>query len=188
MASSAVALCNEALALVGAEAISALSDTESPTARLCNSLYEATRDELLVSHPWKFATKRVALAADPDPPEFGYDYRFPLPSDCLRVIGTDLGTEALWTEENGYLLCNDSAVSIKYISKITTVGTFSIPFCEAIVFKMASKLAYPLAQSTSLKDSLFKDYLVHMRDAKSMNAQAAQGDSVEANDWLYSRY
>lgn len=187
MASSAVDICNEALALVGADPIASLSDA-SPTGRLCNALYTPTRDELLVMHPWKFATKRAELSADPDAPEFEYDYRFQLPADCLRVIGTNLGTEAKWTEENGYLLCNESTVSIKYISKITTEGTFSIPFCEALAYKLASKMAYPLAQSTSLKDSLSRDYLVHLRDARSANAQAAQGDVVEANDWLYSRY
>lgn len=187
MASSAVDICNEALGLLGADPIAALSD-DSVTARLCNTLYTATRDELLVSHPWKFATKRIALSADPTAPAFDYDYRFQLPADCLRVIGTNLGTEAKWTEENGYLLCNDSSVSIKYISKITTEGTFSIPFCEALAYKMASKMAYPLTQSTSLKESLDKDYLRHLKDARSMNAQAAQGDVVEANDWLFARY
>jgi hypothetical protein len=187
MASSAVEICNEALALVGAESIASLSDNVT-TARLLNSLYVGTKEELLVSHPWKFATKRLSLAVDTDAPAYEYSYRFLLPTDCLRVIGTDLGTEAEWTEENGYLLCNESEVNIKYISKITTEATFSVPFCEALAYKLASKIAYPLVQSSTLAQGLFQQYLIHMKDAKSMNAQAAQGQIVEANDWLYSRY
>jgi hypothetical protein len=187
MASSAVAICNEALALVGAAPITSLSE-ESVPGQLCNSLYEPTRDELLADHPWKFATKRVELTADPDAPAFGYDVRFPLPADCLRVLDTDLGTEADWTIENGYLLCNDSSCSIKYISKITTPATFSIPFCEALAHKLASKLAYPLVQSSTLADQMFRLYMVHLKDARSKNAQEGGIQQVQSNEWINSRY
>lgn len=187
MASSAVAICNEALALVGAAPLTSLSES-TVQGQLCNSLYTATRDELLTSHPWKFATKRVELSADPDQPEFGYDYRFALPADCLRVVGTDLGSEAEYTVENGYLLCNDSEVRIKYISKITTEATFSINFCEALAYKMASKLAYPIVQSSTLARDLYNLYLVHLKDARSMDAQEGGQQRVEANEWLNSRY
>lgn len=188
MASSAVDICNESLALIGAAPIASLNDATTP-ARLLNSLYTPTRDELLVAHPWKFATKRLLLNADPTPPAFGYAARFLLPADCLRVFGTNLGTEAVWTEENGYLLVRESSssVGIKYVSRITTEGTFSINFCEALVYKIAAKIAYPLTQSSTLVDSLMKSSIMYMKDAKSMNAQAAQGDHIHAESWLDSR-
>lgn len=187
MAAAAVDICNEALALVGASPIASLSDATTP-ARLLNSIYTPTRDELLICHPWKFATKRVPLAADPTAPIFDYSYRFALPADCLRVIGTDLGSTMRWTVENGYLLCDFSAVSIKYISKITTEATFTINFCEALAYKLASKIAFPLTQSAALVTSLGQTSLVYLKDAKSMNGQEGNGDRVHAEDWLDSRF
>lgn len=187
MASSAVEICNEALALVGAAPITSLSQ-QTTEARLLNQLYTPTRDQLLTSHPWNFATKRVALSADPTPPAFGFAYRFALPSDCLRVLGVDLYSDDQWKIENGYLLCDSSAVSIKYISKITTEATFSINFCEALAYKLASKIAYPLVQSSTLAKSLFDLYVTHLRDARSMDAQEGGIEQVEANEWIDSRY
>jgi hypothetical protein len=187
MASSAVEICNEALALVGAAPITSLAQ-QTTEAQLLNSLYVPTRDQLLTSHPWNFATKRVELAADPDAPEFGFAYRFALPADCLRVISTDLDSEDRWKIENGYLLCDSSEVSIRYISKITTEATFSINFCEALAYKLASKIAYPLVQSSTLAKSLFDLYITHLRDARSMDAQEGGIEQVEANEWINSRY
>lgn len=187
MATSAVEICNEALALVGAAPITSLGQ-QTTEARLLNSLYTPTRDQLLTSHPWNFATKRVTLAADADAPTFGWGYRFALPADCLRVLGTDLDSEDKWKIENGFLLSDSSSVSIKYISKITTEATFSINFCEALAYKLASKIAYPLVQSSTLAKSLFDLYVTHLRDARSMDAQEGSVEQVEANEWINSRY
>lgn len=188
MASSAVEICNEALALVGAAPIASLSE-QTVAGQLLNRLYTTTRDELLVSHPWKFAKMRVILNVDATAPAFDYAYRYQLPSDCLRVIETSLGTEARWTIENGYFLCDaSSTVGIAYVSRVTTEATFSTPFCEALAHKLASKIAYPLVQSSTLADQMFRLYLVHLKDARAMNAQEGGSIQIEANDWLYSRY
>lgn len=63
MATSDVAICNLALAKVGGESITSLSDSNK-RANLCNIIYPAARDRLLLAHRWNFAIKRKQLAKD----------------------------------------------------------------------------------------------------------------------------
>ena len=85
---SVVDICNRALQKLGAESITSLTQN-TENARACNSCFEFLRDAELRAHPWNFAIKRAQLAADLTPPEFGYDLRYQLPSDYLRLLPSD---------------------------------------------------------------------------------------------------
>ena len=82
---SSVAVCNRALSKIGDELIILSLDDNTKPARYCKALYADTRDFVLRSYPWRFALKRYVLAPLRDKPLFGYEYQFPIPSDCLRV-------------------------------------------------------------------------------------------------------
>lgn len=60
MATNAVEICNNALSIIGARRITALSDP-SKEARNCNDQYEICRKAILRLHPWNFALERVEL-------------------------------------------------------------------------------------------------------------------------------
>lgn len=60
MATNSVEICNNALALIGARRITALSDP-SKEGRSCNDNYDICRKTLLRLHPWNFAMTRVEL-------------------------------------------------------------------------------------------------------------------------------
>ena len=60
MATNAVEICNNALALIGARRITALTDT-TKEARTCNDIYDGARKAVLRLHPWNFATERVRI-------------------------------------------------------------------------------------------------------------------------------
>lgn len=186
MANSAVDIANSALILVGADRISSLSDAVKP-ARLINEMFDDQRDKLLTHHPWNFAIKRQALARSSTNPVFDYSYAYVLPSDCLRVIDTNLGDDS-WKREGDTIVANFSDVKIRYIAKITDISKWSWSFREALAYKLAVQLAYSLVQSTSLANSLKQDYLAIVRDAKSQDAQESGVMVIEADDWLNSRY
>lgn len=91
-----LALCNQALNLLGAESISSGGSSRNYT--LCDRFFEDARDEVLASHPWNFARTR-GYAVQTDDPQFGFDNAFyyppKLPSgndsdnpypDCLRIL------------------------------------------------------------------------------------------------------
>ena len=84
---SVVDICNEAMDLLGAATITALTEN-SKEARLCNRRFETVRDSVLRAHPWNVAITRAALAKDSATPAFGFTSQFTLPTDpfCLRVL------------------------------------------------------------------------------------------------------
>src|SRR5687768_17911958 len=84
---SAVEICSNALRMLGANPIIALTD-ESTEARLCNGLYATTRDDLVSAHPWNFCKRRVALAQLADVPAFEYSVQYELPADYIATLKT----------------------------------------------------------------------------------------------------
>lgn len=188
MASSEAEICNLALQEIGAQRILSLNDN-TPEGKICKDFYANVRDEMLRSHPWKFATKRVALALiTPDVPAFGFDNYFQLPADCLRVLKVEGDEQAAWTVEGNRLLTDDSTATIKYIAKITNVALYDPTFVQALALKLAYKISFGLVQSTSLRQSLQVEYLEAVRTARSFNGQEGAGDRVYADDWLNSRF
>jgi len=63
MTTTAVSVCNLALGRIGATAIVTLADATAEGVQ-CNLHYEPTRDALLRSHPWRFASLWVELVRD----------------------------------------------------------------------------------------------------------------------------
>jgi hypothetical protein len=182
---------NSALSKIGAESILSENDN-SNRARLVKAAYPIRRDALLRSHPWNFAVTYVELAAiSPTPSDiFEYDYVYQLPSDCLRVIGTDLADLDDWEEIAGKrIACNESTLKVKYISKVTDVSKYDDTFCELLAFTLAVDICYAITQSTAMKESLEKDFDRWRKNAQTFDAQVGSTKQVEANEWLaFRRY
>lgn len=107
-----ITLCNQALGLLGAKEISA----DEPTERnylLCEQFYANSRDEILVSHPWNWASK-VAYAIQTTNPLFGYDNAFTVPSDCLRVLTVEQGPLAKWKRRVNEIHTNEGSAAPDY--------------------------------------------------------------------------
>lgn len=90
---SAVDICNLALGHLGDDAnISEIVPPDgSAQAEHCARFYPIARDELVGSHAWSFATKRVALAqlSTTELPAT-WSYAYTLPSKCLNAIAVYL--------------------------------------------------------------------------------------------------
>lgn len=179
-------ICNSALAKVGAERITSLSD-ENERARLCKEQYPKVRDALLASHPWNFAIERKALAVSPDEPVYGFTYKFQLPADCFRVLEV-WSNEEDWQREGDYIVTDSADISIKYIKKIESTAKYSATFAEALAAKLAADICYSLVQSTTLKQALIDEAKMAVREARSYDAQEGTPQRVTANDWLVSRF
>lgn len=106
-----IALCNQALGLLGAEAIE-LSGT-STNHTYCTTFFDDSRDEMLASHPWNFARKR-AFAIQTTDPLFGYDNAFTVPSDCLRVLKIADDPAAEFRREGDLILTDEGETPSDY--------------------------------------------------------------------------
>lgn len=185
MAASVVGICNSALLKIGAERISSLSD-DNKRAIACNEQYAKLRDEVLADHPWNFALKRATLAADATAPNWGYARRFPLPSDCLRVIETQYPNQ-IYKIESGFILTDESDIKILYVFQQTDVTKFSAKFCEALSLRIAADLAYHLAQSASLSQQLLASYSALLADARAVDAQEGSPAEMVVDEWTGAR-
>lgn len=191
MAASEVEICNSALIKIGQTRITGFAD-DSKSARLCSEQYPKLRDELLASHPWNFALARVALgplAAAPIQVNDGYLYQFQLPTDCLRVIQTDLpGITDAWKIEGRLLLAETDEIKILYLRRVTEVGEFPPTFAEVLAWKIARDIGYAISQTMSVTQMADSGYRSALADARTFDAQEGSIDQVEASEWFNARF
>lgn len=157
----ATSICNLALAQLGQSQIMSLEDA-SQSARFCKRFYDQTRDEVLRSHPWNFAGKRLTLSRLSDNPLFGWAFQYQLPEDFLRLLQLNAysATEALklYEIEGNRLLTNEGVAQVRYVSRVTDPNLFDALFVEALATKIASKLAQPLTGSRQEAVALLQAY------------------------------
>ena len=197
---SVVDICNMALARIGHSFISTLSENTKP-AQLCNLFYPLSRDAMLRDHTWNFAVSRSTLAASVTAPNHEWDYKFALPSNCLKVIRTDLddlGGEIVnaypyssvtpYVIEGRFLLSNEGEVSIEYIAQITDPTQFDSLFVDCLSQRLAAELAMPLADNASLAQAMWQVYASKIREARATDAQeGTPREAVDATGWLMAR-
>lgn len=183
---SAVQICNLALTKIGQEQITALTEN-SKAGRLCNLYYTPLRDAVLRSHTWNFAVARADLALSTTTPEFDYAYQFALPTNCLRVLDTNLLSDHEWKIEGRFLLCDSDTVKIRYIKQETNPNLFDALFIETLAARIAAELAQPLADSLTLQNQMFQLVDAKLSEARSIDATEGTPDDIEADAWLNAR-
>lgn len=189
MAASEVAICNVALQKLGETRITALTQ-DHPVARDCNACYEAMRELELRKHRWRFAIERASLAADSTEPAFGYDNRFLLPSDCLRVIepDPDQNDNKDWQIEGRYILTDwEAPLEIRYIKNVTDVSQHDALFDEVLACRIAIQLCEVRTQSQSKKEDVKQQYRDALSEARRVNAMESIPQEAETDDWLTAR-
>ena len=182
---SKVDICNLAIAHVEGARISSFSEN-TPEAILCNSIYAMTRDSLLRSHKWNFAIKRATLAPLATAPEYGYDYQYQLPIDCLRVVKLEYVGDR-YKIEGRKLLCNDSSLKLKYIYRNEEVNEYDPVFVEALAYKISEKLAFPIASSNKLALRMEAKYKTIVSEARSFDGQEDTRDPLQQYVWENAR-
>lgn len=155
MAQTVIEIVNEALAQIGVESITALSDPTN-TAKVASLMYPSARDAVLRMHTWGFATRRAQLTQS-GITAFGNENRFSLPVGYLRIVELYNSTYA-WRIENGELLTMDSAAYVKYIYREDDVTKFDALFTEALIYYLSSKLAHPLTRSQEVANSKYGQF------------------------------
>lgn len=178
---SKVDICNGALRKNGVERINSLTDDNS-RAKICNDRYDIIKKEVLRSHPWKCAIKRVSLASTGNTPLFDWEKEYQLPSDCLRVLKVN-DTYSQWTQEGNKILSNDTTCKIKYISNIDE-SLMDSSLVEVISFRLALDICFGITQSSSREQQLQAQYAVFLADARSFSAQSASQDEYSVSSYL----
>lgn len=150
-------ICKQAVMRLGTT--DSLSQTGGQPALFAHSFYEQALEELLSELPWAFAKKQVSITANATNPTQGYAKRYALPSDfvaLLRVNQIDT-TENFgqWEIVGGFIHTDLGApIVIDYTSLVTTVAEFPAPFVEALIARIAAKIALPLTGKADIVSAL----------------------------------
>ena len=184
---SEVSICNTALMLLGANAITSLSE-DSKAGRLCNQAYDRVRDAVLRAHPWNCAVTRADLSRLSAAPAFGFAHQYQLPSDpyCLRALELE-DHGAAFRVEGRRLLTDADTASLVYVARLTDPNQFDALLAAAVAARLAGEVAYALTGSASLKQAAWVEYQARLTEARRINAQEGTPPVVEAEDWLRSR-
>ncbi len=196
---SQIAIANRALTKLGAARIISLGD-DNKQARAVSSMWDIVRDAELRAHNWSFSITRAALAASVDTPVFGFDYQFPFPEDCLRVLtvgeyfpavslsdyrGSD---EAPYRIEGRYILSNEAGpMYLRYVSCCEDVTQWDSSFVEAFACRLAAELAEDLTQSNTKKDAAWGERKQAISDAIRANAIELPPEALPDDSWVISR-
>lgn len=179
MALSETKICNMSLAKLGAKRLNDFDTDSSTQAILCRTHYEQTRDSLIRSHYWRFASGRVELSQDTTDPDFEWDNQFILPNDFMRlksVFDDDntppRDTRRSYAVEGQRILTNESTIQIRYIKKVKDVTEFDPLFVEVLVLQLALKLVGPLAGGDpKLQDVIQREIAAVMPRVRALDRQ-----------------
>ena len=196
---SVVDICNEAMDLLGAATITALTEN-SKEARLCNRRFETVRDQVLRAHPWNAAITRKELAQDSAAPAFGFTYQYTLPTNpyCLRVLSfwnanvdneiAAYDSQNMFKVEGRKILTDESTCKIIYIGRVTDTEQYDSLLSSTIAHKLASEVAYAITGSNTVGQQMFQLYQSRLAEARSMDAAEGMPDKIIADSFINSRF
>jgi len=190
---SAIQICNLALSHIGAFRISSFEES-TKASRQCLELYPIARDSVLEDHDWGFARKEQTLALSTDTYS-GWSYAYAYPSDCLapRLIYDDNGAltgtsydadldvykqvgkieyevRSNTTLDQVMLLTDKEDAILIYTAKVENPTMFSSSFVDAISWRLAADLAYPMNTDKKLSDQMNNKYLVSIGKSKQSSS------------------
>lgn len=182
-----VEIANMALLECGAEAITALLDGNE-RARACNTSWPFVRRMVLAMHPWNYPTKRALVDSDATTPLWDYETRYPIPTDCLRVLEVD--TTADWRVEGQFIVTDESGddLGIRYVYDEEDPDHFGPMLTDVLVLGMAYRIMTRVTGDKGLRDRIERQWVAWSEKCKNLDGQE-QSDVDQAEDsWLTSRY
>ena len=175
---TAVSICSNALLRLGADPINSFDEADTfgdniDRTRLVANLWPTIRRQVLRSHPWNCAIRRVLLSPDVAPPGFGWTHRFQRPADWLRTVAVgDYGREGDdFISEGGYFLAHETPLSLTYVFDNDNPATWDAALVGAMETAMSAALAYPVTKSTSLAEALSAELRSTLASARALDAQ-----------------
>ena len=186
MAVSEVTICNLALSWLAGNLIISIDD-DINEARLCKANYELSRDAVLESMVWTFATKRYALTPEVATPAWGYAHQFTIPADVITLLDVTANSDVAngandldWRREGNLILCDVSKVYVKAIFKQTDPARYPPNFVQAVAARLAAEIAVPLTESRELAIAMEAKYRDRLMIAAGTDGTQGKVDVIDS--------
>ena len=189
MALSRIAICSRALLKIGAHTIASFDDGTTE-AEVAANLYPSTRDALLSSHPWNFASGQVELAKLSAEPIADYQAAFQLPADFLRALSAGLDGRSSGVEyriNERRLYANADRVVLSYVFRPDELS-FPPFFDQTLIARLAAEFCIPITESTSRADALRRQAEAEFKNAKTIDSQQDVPGRIEDFSLIDARY
>lgn len=199
---TAVAICSDALILLGAKPISSFNDG-TDEANTADRLYPDVRDMTLSMYPWSFAYKKVRLARLITTPVSEWRYEYQLPGDRLGNPRALFETEQSyarpvkeWEIIGDKLMTNYEDIYIDYPYQ---TPEFAMPqyFVQLLKYMMAWHMAYPVTEQET-KTGYWQGVAIgspsengrggYFRQAMNIDAQGQPPQVIEDYSLVAVRY
>lgn len=177
MARSNVSVANMALQKLGAARVVSLTE-DTTNARNVNACFDEIVKQELRAHLWNFAILRVVLApsattpiTSPDQP---YNYAFPLPADCLRILpparyNLDWQIESI--DSVPAIYTNDgTSLPIRYVAYVSDTNRWDALFAECVSCRIAVQCCEAITQSNTKQEKCEREYVFALSRARKANA------------------
>lgn len=200
MATTAAEICSLALLRIGQRQVIDDLDEDSVEAQVSKLLYEQTRDFVLASHPWAFATKRDDLAVVSGETRTAWKYVYALPTDCInpryihtgsRIPGPDeripFAIEHNAGTTSRVLLTDMEDAELVYTAKIETVALFSPHFVDTLAWKLAAEFALSIPVKPQLGLVAEQKFEASLRMAAAVEMNAQREDQPPDSEFIRAR-
>jgi hypothetical protein len=172
--SSAVAICSNALLMIGDQTINTLND-DSDRARSAANLYPLVVSYVQSQHKWRSCTKRAVLNPDSTAPLFDWNFQYTMPGDLLTInrVGRKEDVPIDYEYESEKILADETPIYLVYTFYNTNEATWSQYLTYCVTMCMARALAYPQTQAESLAgllESTLRPLLVRAHHVDSSDA------------------
>lgn len=182
MAIDNTTLAQLALAEVGEEPLTALTDS-TKAATIVTKVLPQARDEMFDKPVnWKFASTRVQLAALSTAPAFGYTYQYAMPPAFRRLItfvdsrGDTIEypyKREIYQDNAGkwvpVILSNYSPCYMRYLALIENPALWPAWFARLVYLNIAIKICKPLTRDVRQKLDIRNALREAWNDAKAAN-------------------
>lgn len=157
-----VGIASNALILLGHQPIASFTE---PTAgaEVASNLFETTYQSLLVTHRWRFASKKATLSRLSAAPINEWNYQFQLPIDLLYLITVDGASDYEIYEDKLY--CNSQTVIIDYTYNVAP-DKLPAYYIKALEYHLASQFAIPVTGDIDKADLYHKMFFKQLKMAK----------------------
>lgn len=186
-----VEICSAALAMIGANPISSLTDGTTE-AEICAALYDRTVENQLSIYRWRFASNQVQLNRLSLAPAAGrWDAAYQIPGDVLVVSTIRVGGSPIPFERMGdNIYCNAGEQTEVYLEGVYKPSEEMWPpyFVRLIELLMASQLAQSLAERTDLANMLDAKAARQAAVARNMDSQARTARRIRATRFTARRH
>lgn len=184
-----VSIANAAAIAIGTAARLTAPTDATTLGRAVASVWEIERLAALRDGAWNFAMKREQIAALAEKPVHGFENRFQLPADCLRLIEIyDLSRDHWQLEGRAINADTIGPLKIRYLADIAEPALFDPLFAKAFSLRIACAIGNRIAGSAFKEELNWEKYRKALGEARLCDAMENPPINDYESEWVTARW